>query len=166
MKELTPKQQRFVEEYVVDHNGTRAAIAAGYGEAGADSYAAQLRAKPNIRAAIADREAHIADHLGMTQAWVLENLKEVIEEAKRGRDHPNALRGLDMHMKHRGMYAPVQVEQTGTVYTLNMGNELEVSETSSESEDLSRDALTEQSQNSDLTSDNTDLDGGGDADTN
>jgi phage terminase small subunit len=32
---LTQKQQRFVAEYMVDGNGSRAAIAAGYGHAGA-----------------------------------------------------------------------------------------------------------------------------------
>lgn len=32
---MTPRQARFVDEYLVDANGTQAAIRAGYGAAGA-----------------------------------------------------------------------------------------------------------------------------------
>lgn len=47
--ELTPKQQRFVEEYLLDHNGTKAAIRAGYSKHTANEQAAGLLAKPSIR---------------------------------------------------------------------------------------------------------------------
>lgn len=49
---FTFKQERFVAEYIVDGNGTRAAIAAGYSErtAGQESY--KLLKKPQIKAAI------------------------------------------------------------------------------------------------------------------
>lgn len=56
--ELTPKQQRFVDEYMVDCNGTQAAIRAGYSKRTANEQAAQLLAKLSIRKAIdARREA-------------------------------------------------------------------------------------------------------------
>jgi phage terminase small subunit len=42
MSELTPKQQRFCEEYVVDCNGTQAAIRAGYSEKTAVEQASRL----------------------------------------------------------------------------------------------------------------------------
>lgn len=55
---LTPKQQRFVEEYLVDLNGTQAAIRAGYSAKGASVQACRLLANAKVQAAIqAGREA-------------------------------------------------------------------------------------------------------------
>lgn len=54
---LTPKQLRFVKEYMIDLNGTQAAIRAGYSAKTANEQAAQLLAKLSIQAAIsAERE--------------------------------------------------------------------------------------------------------------
>ncbi len=50
---LTPKQQRFVEEYLVDFNATQAAIRAGYSEASASSQGYDLLRNPQIEVAIA-----------------------------------------------------------------------------------------------------------------
>jgi len=47
--ELTPKQQRFCEEYIIDLNAAQAAIRAGYGEKSARSKASQLLTKVNIQ---------------------------------------------------------------------------------------------------------------------
>lgn len=51
-KPITPKQQRFVEEYLVDCNGTQAAIRAGYSARTANVQASQLLAKLSIQEAI------------------------------------------------------------------------------------------------------------------
>ena len=51
-KALTPKQSRFVEEYVIDFNGTRAAIEAGYSQKTARQQALENLTKPDIQAAI------------------------------------------------------------------------------------------------------------------
>ena len=56
-QKLTPKQLRFVEEYMIDLNGTQAAIRAGSSAKTANEQAAQLLAKLSIQAAIsAERE--------------------------------------------------------------------------------------------------------------
>ena len=52
MQELTIKQQRFVEEYVIDFNASRAAISAGYSEKTARSISSELLTKPDIRSAV------------------------------------------------------------------------------------------------------------------
>ncbi len=52
MKELTTKQQRFVECYLIAFNGTQAAIEAGYSEKTARSISCELLTKPDIRSAI------------------------------------------------------------------------------------------------------------------
>ena len=51
---LTPKQQCFVEEYLVDLNATQAAIRAGYSKKTAKTIAAQNLAKLPIRRALSD----------------------------------------------------------------------------------------------------------------
>lgn len=52
MPELTTKQQRFVEEYAIDFNATRAAISAGFSEKTARSISSELLTKPDIRRAV------------------------------------------------------------------------------------------------------------------
>ena len=55
---LTEKQQRFVDEYLVDLNATQAAIRAGYSPHTANEQGAQLLAKPSVQHAV--REARSA----------------------------------------------------------------------------------------------------------
>lgn len=52
MAKLTPKQQRFVDEYLIDLNATQAAIRAGYSEKTARVVGAQNLSKLNIQAEI------------------------------------------------------------------------------------------------------------------
>lgn len=49
-----PRQGRFVREYVIDLNGTQAAIRAGYSVDSARTQASDLLAKPNIQAAVCE----------------------------------------------------------------------------------------------------------------
>lgn len=57
---LTPKQQRFVDEYLVDLNGTQAAARAGYSTRTANEQAARLLAKASIQAAVQAGRASLA----------------------------------------------------------------------------------------------------------
>ena len=47
---LTEKQKQFCHEYVIDFNGTQAAIRAGYSENSANEIAAENLAKPSVNA--------------------------------------------------------------------------------------------------------------------
>lgn len=49
---LTAKQQRFVEEYLVDLNATQAAIRAGYSAKNADKIGPELLGKTRVAEAI------------------------------------------------------------------------------------------------------------------
>jgi phage terminase small subunit len=51
-KKLTAKQQRFVEEYLVDLNATQAAIRAGYSKNNADKIGSQQLGKTRVRESI------------------------------------------------------------------------------------------------------------------
>lgn len=74
---LTPKQQRFVQEYLVDLNATAAAIRAGYSKKNADKIGPSLLGKNSvsqeIQAAIQDRERRT--HI--TQDRVVQELAKV-----------------------------------------------------------------------------------------
>jgi len=50
--ELTPKKRAFVREYLIDLNGTQAAIRAGYSGKTANEQASRLLANVNVKAAI------------------------------------------------------------------------------------------------------------------
>lgn len=76
---LSPKQERFCREYLVDLNGTKAALRAGYTEASARTTASTLLANPNIRQFLDTLKAPIEQKLGLTKEYVLENLMEVVE---------------------------------------------------------------------------------------
>ncbi len=66
MAELTPKQLRFVEEYLVDLNGTQAAIRAGYSKRTANEQAARLLAKASVQVAIQERQAKRSKRIEVT----------------------------------------------------------------------------------------------------
>lgn len=51
---LTAKQQRFVSEYLIDSNGTQAAIRAGYSAKTAQEQASRLLSQVMVAAAVAD----------------------------------------------------------------------------------------------------------------
>ena len=73
---LTPKQERFCEEYLIDCNGTQAAIRAGYAKANADKQASQLIG--NTRVA-----AYLAKLMGAQSKRVLVTADEVVGELKK-----------------------------------------------------------------------------------
>ena len=73
-KKLTLKQQRFVEEYLVDLNGTQAAIRAGYSARTADRIAHETLHKPAVAAVVAQRMQARSAKLGVDSEWVLRRL--------------------------------------------------------------------------------------------
>jgi hypothetical protein len=75
MKELTPKQQLFCDEYLIDKNASRAALKAGYSRATALS--GQLMRFPKIKAYLAERTEAIQQKVRVTQEMVIEELAKV-----------------------------------------------------------------------------------------
>lgn len=76
-KDMTPKQARFVEEYLVDLNGTQAAIRAGYSARSAKHIADELMDKPHIVNAIEALQAKRARKTEITAERVLRELAAV-----------------------------------------------------------------------------------------
>ncbi|MCT8655972.1 terminase small subunit, partial [Glaesserella parasuis] len=75
---LTDKQQRFVEEYLIDLNATQAAIRAGYSEKTARSIGQRLLTFVDIQEAIQEAQNKRAARVNVTQDDVLKGLLEII----------------------------------------------------------------------------------------
>mgnify|MGYP003745358937 CR=1 FL=1 len=71
---LSAKQQRFVDEYLVDLNATQAAIRAGYSEKTAGAQGFDLLKKPEIEAAIAEAMKRRSKRTDVTQDRVVKEL--------------------------------------------------------------------------------------------
>ena len=137
MANLTPKQQRFVEEYLIDLNATQAAIRAGYSAKTAAVIGAENLIKPYIQKAIQEAQNKLTERTEITQDYVLTNIKKVIErcmqqEAVQARDgspllvegpegdlaclfefkETGALKGLELLGKHLGMFKD-KIEHSG-----------------------------------------------------
>lgn len=71
--ELTPKQQRFADEYLIDLNATAAYKRAGYAGKGnaAESMASQLLRNIKVANYIAERQKILQEKTGITQERVL-----------------------------------------------------------------------------------------------
>lgn len=77
MPNLTAKQQRFVEEYLVDLNATQAAIRAGYSKRTAYSVGNENLNKPEIAAAIQEARDKQAKRTEITADRVLRELAKM-----------------------------------------------------------------------------------------
>ena len=77
-KSLTPKQQCFVEEYLVDLNATQAAIRAGYSEKTAEQQGARLLGNVKVRAAIDAGKQARTERTETDQDKVLQELKRLV----------------------------------------------------------------------------------------
>ncbi|ATW45515.1 terminase small subunit [Glaesserella parasuis] len=75
---LTDKQQRFVEEYLIDLNATQAAIRAGYSADTARQIGAENLSKLVIQEAIQEAQNKRAERVNVTQDDVLKGLLEII----------------------------------------------------------------------------------------
>jgi phage terminase small subunit len=71
---MTPKQQRFVEEYLIDLNATQAAIRAGYSKKTADQQASRLLTNVKVKAAIETAMEARSKRTEFDADWVLKRL--------------------------------------------------------------------------------------------
>lgn len=123
---LTPKQDAFVREYLVDLNATQAAIRAGYSQRNADKIGPELLGKTRIAEAIERAKARRNKKIEKRQMDALEMVRQLWECAsqrvprvdmmgepvldEQGRqvfkmnDFQAATRAADMMMKHQGLY--------------------------------------------------------------
>ena len=100
---LRPKQQRFVEEYLVDLNATQAAIRAGYSKKTAQAISAENLRKPLIAEAIKKEMDKRSQETKIDAAWVLKKAASLAEKCERDGDTYNpsaAVAALNLVAKH------------------------------------------------------------------
>lgn len=106
---LTLKQERFVQEYLVDLNATQAAIRAGYSAKTASRIGPELLGKTCISEAIQKAIKKREKRTEVTQDYVIEKLREIAEkDASDGPDselkYANKIRALELLGKHTGAF--------------------------------------------------------------
>ena len=74
---LTPKQQRFCDEYLIDLNATQAAIRAGYSEKTACEQGARLLANVKVQHYLQKRKKERVERTEITQDMVLYELANI-----------------------------------------------------------------------------------------
>ena len=78
---LTGKQQRFVEEYLIDQNATQAAIRAGYSEKTAHATGYENLKKPEIAKALEKEQEARTERTRVDQDWVITRLMSIAERS-------------------------------------------------------------------------------------
>ncbi len=135
---LTPQQELFCQEYIVDCNGTQAAKRAGYAEKTAAVQASRLLKNAKVLSRVRAIQKERLDKLALTQESVLLNLLEVYDRCMQHHpvtewdyeqgeyketgeyefDAKGALRALELLGKHLAMFTQ-KVEHSGSVETGN-----------------------------------------------
>ena len=75
---LPPQHQQFVDEFVVDLNGTQAALRAGYAPSGARSQASKLLARQEIQEAVARARADLSARVQFSAEQVLQRWIDIV----------------------------------------------------------------------------------------
>ena len=100
---LTEQQQRFLDAYLVDPNGVKAALAAGYATASAGVAAHRLLRNDKIQRALTARRTVVSAVAAVDLAWWLQETKATYSEAKQAGQYGAAAKCLEMVGKHLGV---------------------------------------------------------------
>ena len=104
MANLTPKQQRFVEEYLIDLNATQAAIRAGYSEKTAKEIGSENLTKPNIAKAIQEAQESLSNKTQLTVDIVVQGLLKEAQDYAEGSTQSARVAAWAHLGKHLGMF--------------------------------------------------------------
>lgn len=135
---LTAQQELFCQEYIVDYNGTQAAIRAGYSEKTADVQAVRLLRNVKVLSRVRAIQKDRLEKLAVTQESVILKLLEIYDRCMQAKpvlewdynerkyvetghytfDSKGALSALEMIGKHLAMFTN-KVEHSGNIGTEN-----------------------------------------------
>lgn len=103
MPKLTNKQEQFCKEYLIDLNGTQAAIRAGYSAKTANRIAAENLSKPDIQNYISELMNERSEATGISAERVISELEKIAfaETEITGKEK---MKALELLGKHLGMF--------------------------------------------------------------
>lgn len=93
---FSPQEERFIAEYLIDGNGARSAIAAGYKERSARQQAHEMLQRPRIKAAVAKAHKEQLERTLVTADKVLLDIQNIGNEAWKAKDYTQALRSREL----------------------------------------------------------------------
>jgi phage terminase small subunit len=111
---LTPKQAKFVEEYLLDGNGRRAAIAAGYSERTAHVIANENLNKPYIAELIEKGQKRVIDQVVAKREITRERLMDMAEKVFEEAFKVGQLAAANGAIKELGILSGERVEKRET----------------------------------------------------
>jgi len=111
---LTPKQEMFCKEYLVDMNATQAAIRAGYSEATAYSIGQENLKKPELAQYVQSLMDKRSEAVEITAQNILNDILETRKAAAAEGKHSDRLRANELLGKHLKMFTD-KVEHSGRV---------------------------------------------------
>ena len=103
---LTPKQSRFIDEYMVDLNGAAAAVRSGYSRKTSRAIAAENLTKPDIQAELQARGAVLARELEITRVDVVKNLLDVFNMSRELKNPAAMISSMSTIAKMLGYFSP------------------------------------------------------------
>ena len=115
MANLTPKQQRFVEEYLIDLNATQAYIRAGYAVKSEDVAAAtasKLLRNAKVQEAIQEAQEKLSNKAQVTVEMVVQGLLNEAKDLSEGSTQSARVSAWAHLGKHLGMFKD-KVEHSG-----------------------------------------------------
>ena len=104
MAKLTPKQQRFVDEYLIDLNAKQAAIRSGYSPKTAEQQGFQLLKKTSVSEAIEQAQQERQKRTLITQDDVIRGLLTEAEWQGEGSSHSARVSAWAHLGKHLNMF--------------------------------------------------------------
>lgn len=130
---MNQKQQRFVDEYLIDLNATQAAIRAGYAPKFAGTNADKLLKNTKVAVAITKAQQKLSERAEITQEMVMADIEAIKRDAMQTikndaglsvmLSHKDALKACELQGRRLGMFSdklniggqadnPVQVNAT------------------------------------------------------
>ncbi|MBX9874666.1 MAG: terminase small subunit [Beijerinckiaceae bacterium] len=111
---LSFRHQQFVDQYLIDLNGTQAAIRAGYSARTAQKQAYQLLSRPDVQEAVSAAQTSRSERTKIDADWVLRRLAEEADaDLADLYDESGALRPVKdwPTIWRKGLIAGVEVEE-------------------------------------------------------
>ena len=126
---LNERQNRFVQEYLVDLNATQAAVRAGYSEKTACEQGSRLLANVKVQEAVQKAKAERQERTEITADMVVKELQSVAfakaaDYTDASLKYSNKLKALELLGKHLGMFTEKIEQKNDTKLTIELAPEL------------------------------------------
>ena len=102
---MTPKQQQFIDNYLITNNATEAAILSGYSVKTAASIGSENLDKPEIRKAIRLRQEKLSEKADIDADYILQKLNRNEQYAFNKGELVQSNRALELMAKIIGAFA-------------------------------------------------------------